>query len=72
VTDKARGRMAGPRCPTCARVVSWPDTPTRPFCSLTCRLIDLGHWLDGRFRLPGAPLSLPDLSVSVETPAGDE
>lgn len=24
----------------------------RPFCSLTCRLIDLGVWLDERYRIP--------------------
>jgi endogenous inhibitor of DNA gyrase (YacG/DUF329 family) len=26
--------------------------PHRPFCSLTCRLIDLGVWLDERYRIP--------------------
>jgi endogenous inhibitor of DNA gyrase (YacG/DUF329 family) len=68
VTDEARAQQAGPRCPTCAQPVAWLGNPARPFCSLTCRLIDLGHWLDGRFRVPGAPVSLPDPSASVETP----
>jgi hypothetical protein len=31
---------------------SWHDNPQRPFCSLTCRLIDLGVWLDERYRIP--------------------
>jgi len=57
VTDQARTRAAGPRCPTCDRVVAWADNPARPFCSLSCRLVDLGRWLDGNFRVPGTPLS---------------
>jgi endogenous inhibitor of DNA gyrase (YacG/DUF329 family) len=56
VTDEARARAAGPRCPTCDRVVAWAGNPARPFCSPSCRLIDLGRWLDGNFRVPGAPL----------------
>jgi uncharacterized protein len=67
VTDEAREPVAGPRCPTCARPGSWAGNPARPSCSLTFRLIDLGHWLDGYFRVPGAPLSLPDPSALAET-----
>jgi endogenous inhibitor of DNA gyrase (YacG/DUF329 family) len=26
--------------------------PHRPFCSLTCRLVDLGVWLDEGYRIP--------------------
>jgi endogenous inhibitor of DNA gyrase (YacG/DUF329 family) len=29
----------------------WRGNPQRPFCSLTCRLIDLGGWLDERYRI---------------------
>ena len=43
------------RCPTCERVTSWRDNPQRPFCSLTCRLIDLGVWLDEGYVVPGEP-----------------
>ncbi|MBM4442949.1 MAG: DNA gyrase inhibitor YacG [Candidatus Rokubacteria bacterium] len=45
----AAGRV---RCPTCGAGTSWQDNPQRPFCSLTCRLIDLGGWLDERYRIP--------------------
>ncbi len=24
-----------------------------PFCSSRCRLIDLGRWIDGEYRIPG-------------------
>ena len=43
------------RCPTCARLTSWSGNPQRPFCSLTCRLIDLGLWLDERYVVPEEP-----------------
>jgi endogenous inhibitor of DNA gyrase (YacG/DUF329 family) len=36
-----------------ARVPAWAGNPHRPFCSLTCRLIDLGVWLDERYRVAG-------------------
>jgi uncharacterized protein len=58
VADEARGAAgetpASPRvrCPTCGARTSWRDNPQRPFCSLTCRLIDLGGWLDERYRIP--------------------
>jgi hypothetical protein len=46
----------GARCPTCHREVAWAGNPHRPFCSLTCRLVDLGVWLDERYRIPGPPV----------------
>jgi len=42
-----------PRCPTCRTPVTWQGNAQRPFCSLTCRLIDLGDWLDERYRITG-------------------
>lgn len=39
------------RCPTCGAATAWQANPQRPFCSLTCRLIDLGGWLDERYRI---------------------
>jgi uncharacterized protein len=41
------------RCPTCGRATPWTGNTQRPFCSLTCRLIDLGVWLDERYVVPG-------------------
>jgi endogenous inhibitor of DNA gyrase (YacG/DUF329 family) len=44
------------RCPACARATSWTGNPQRPFCSLICRLINLGVWLDQGYAVPdGAP-----------------
>jgi endogenous inhibitor of DNA gyrase (YacG/DUF329 family) len=47
----------GVRCPTCGNRHPWDGNPHRPFCSLTCRLIDLGHWLDERYRIEAPPSS---------------
>src|ERR1700675_3516517 len=43
------------RCPTCQRAISWRDNPQRPFCSFTCRLVDLGVWLDEGYAVRGEP-----------------
>jgi uncharacterized protein len=52
-------------CPTCRARTSWHGNVNRPFCSLTCRLIDLGTWLDERYRIPTEPEpgELPGFSV---------
>ncbi len=41
-------------CPTCSAPVEWsPATPTRPFCSERCKLIDLGAWANETHAIPG-------------------
>ena len=39
-------------CPTCSAPAPWHGNAHRPFCSLTCRLVDLGVWLDEAYRVP--------------------
>jgi endogenous inhibitor of DNA gyrase (YacG/DUF329 family) len=29
------------------------DPAFAPFCSERCKLLDLGHWMDGDYRVPG-------------------
>jgi endogenous inhibitor of DNA gyrase (YacG/DUF329 family) len=36
------------------------DPAHRPFCSERCRLRDLARWVDGDYRIPGAPQDVPD------------
>jgi len=48
---------ARPRCPTCDGPVVWADNPARPFCSLRCKLVDLGGWLDAHYRVPGESIA---------------
>ena len=42
-------------CPQCSQQVMWPETPTYPFCSERCRLIDLGVWATEGYRIAGEP-----------------
>jgi endogenous inhibitor of DNA gyrase (YacG/DUF329 family) len=41
-----------PLCPVCDAPVDLSTTPTVPFCSDRCRLIDLGRWLDEAYGVP--------------------
>jgi len=38
-------------CPTCGEPAVWDGNAHRPFCSLACRLIDLGVWFDEGYRV---------------------
>jgi endogenous inhibitor of DNA gyrase (YacG/DUF329 family) len=43
------------RCPTCKHPAApWPENAAFPFCSPRCKLVDLGNWLDERYRIPAA------------------
>ena len=40
-------------CPTCGKPVEWGEqSPSRPFCSERCKLIDLGAWASDEYTLP--------------------
>ena len=49
-----------PLCPVCDAPVDLEKTPTVPFCSDRCRLIDLGHWLDESYAVPEVKKPDPD------------
>jgi endogenous inhibitor of DNA gyrase (YacG/DUF329 family) len=38
------------RCPTCSKLVTAADTYF-PFCTDRCRIIDLGKWASGAYRI---------------------
>jgi len=44
------------KCPICKKEVVWEETPSRPFCSERCRLVDLGNWASGEYSVPAEPL----------------
>ncbi len=46
-------------CPTCKKLVTAADTEF-PFCSERCRIIDLGKWASGDYRIT-SPIHDPDL-----------
>jgi endogenous inhibitor of DNA gyrase (YacG/DUF329 family) len=56
-------------CPRCGAAVAWNGNANRPFCSLSCRLIDLGVWLDERYRVPGPQLA-DDSATDDRAPGG--
>jgi endogenous inhibitor of DNA gyrase (YacG/DUF329 family) len=40
------------KCPTCTKEAEYAGNPYRPFCSERCKLIDLGNWAGGDYRIP--------------------
>jgi len=63
------------RCPTCKTIVLRTDDYF-PFCSDRCRLIDLGKWASGGYRI-SSPVLDPELLEEIEQrpqlgPDGDE
>ena len=49
-SDKTAGRI---KCPSCGKPAVWnTENPWRPFCSERCKLIDLGDWIEDRYRIP--------------------
>ena len=47
------------RCPTCRALVA-KDDEYFPFCSDRCRLIDLGKWASGEYRI-SSPILDPEV-----------
>ena len=40
------------KCPECGKATEYsPENEYRPFCSKRCRLIDLGEWIDGSYKI---------------------
>ncbi|MCH8845491.1 MAG: DNA gyrase inhibitor YacG [Proteobacteria bacterium] len=40
------------KCPECGKSSEYsPANKYRPFCSKRCKLIDLGEWIEGKYRL---------------------
>jgi endogenous inhibitor of DNA gyrase (YacG/DUF329 family) len=49
------------KCPTCRVETAWENNLHRPFCSKRCQLIDLGAWVEERYKIPGDNFELvPD------------
>lgn len=40
------------KCPECGKSTEYSSANEyRPFCSQRCRLIDLGEWIEGNYRI---------------------
>jgi endogenous inhibitor of DNA gyrase (YacG/DUF329 family) len=60
-----------PETPLCVYCRQRPVNPKwRPFCSERCKLADLGRWLKGDYRVPGAPDSPRDPADAGEDEPG--
>lgn len=55
----ARKKTRSLRCPTCKTGVTAKDEQF-PFCSERCRLVDLGKWASGGYRI-SSPIVDPDV-----------
>ena len=44
--------MEAAKCPRCGKETAFAGNPFRPFCSERCKLLDLGHWISGDYRVP--------------------
>ncbi|HEX3473071.1 MAG TPA: DNA gyrase inhibitor YacG [Silvibacterium sp.] len=53
------------RCPTCRTLVTAQDE-FFPFCSDRCRLIDLGKWASGGYRI-SSPVLDPEVLEGLDT-----
>ncbi|MBR59462.1 MAG: DNA gyrase inhibitor YacG [Myxococcales bacterium] len=42
-----------PPCPVCKKTAMTRESAVFPFCSKRCAMVDLSHWLDGSYRVPG-------------------
>jgi len=63
------------RCPICKKEVPL-DSPDSPFCSDRCRVIDLGKWASGDYKI-SSPIQDPDLLEEIarsqrNNPTSDE
>lgn len=73
--DKKAGKTAL-RCPIC-RTIVLPNDPNMPFCSDRCRVIDLGKWASGAYRI-SSPILDPeglegiDEALRSERPVDDD
>ena len=54
----AKKKVASLRCPTCRKIVLKED-PEFPFCSERCRVIDLGRWASGEYKI-SSPILDPE------------
>lgn len=57
-------------CPICKKEIAWGETPSRPFCSERCRIIDLGDWAQGKYAVPDPHAEsepVPDVSDDNES-----
>jgi len=62
------------RCSICKKVIKPADEKKSrkgkfyPFCSARCKFVDLGRWLDGRYRIETQPDEEDEDTKTVDNP----
>ena len=51
-------------CPICKTTPVSTETGVRPFCSVACKDVDLSRWLNGNYRIAGAPVDPSQLTMT--------
>ena len=59
----------GAVCVNCRQQPS--DSRWQPFCSERCQVQDLGRWLQGDYRVPGAPVGPTDDGLDADHEGDD-
>lgn len=60
------------KCPQCQKEFLYRSSEDRPFCSERCRMVDLGHWLDGSYGVPAQKITEEEqLELEAELARGD-
>lgn len=65
-----RKRIVQLRCPICKKAVKSTDSDF-PFCSDRCRLIDLGKWASGDYRI-SSPVTDAEESIRESNPEDED
>ena len=65
-----RKRIVKLRCPICKKAVKSTDSDF-PFCSDRCRLVDLGKWASGAYRM-SSPVTDADESIRESSPEDED
>ena len=50
------------KCPQCETIFFYYQSPSRPFCSERCKMIDLGHWFEESYRVPEKELVINEVN----------
>ena len=59
--------MKSIKCPLCQKSTEYSvRNEFRPFCSERCKLIDLGEWADGKYKVPDDNPSPEDIEQIIE------
>ena len=67
----AKRKAKSLRCPTCKAIVT-KSGGEFPFCSERCRLIDLGRWASGAYKI-SSPILDPEVLENIERrPSSDD